>query len=606
MSDTSLIHVCMAALCLLAACDAGAQQTGTAGRERVERVEVAGRRVEVSPWFRAESQHFVVYSDTRQEDVSTLLDNLEKLDHVLRIYTQPVRKAQPQEAKLTLYYHSRASDLRQIDDGMPADAVGLYSSCAAGVQGFVRLVERVPTLGDAELDKSPLDETLSFAFEAYARHFLYRHTDIRTPRWFLDGFAQYFSSMRFSERQMVVGRAPKVVAEYLRHIDSGQSYSLEYDAVLRYALANARSLGGAEGVRLEFEAKSWLLMHHMLASDTRRRQLSRYLTLVEDGASPLTAFESVFAIKADDISTVMWRYGLKGLEVLRVDIPELPAVEVRFRSLSRAAGEFLLPDAALKSCPGRPAGDALLKKVASLHQRFPDDAFGRLVLSRAQIDWGDARDAVPALQQLLDDDEARADAHHLLGMARLRLAERSEGGERAAGLQDARRHLQRAQALQPGSPEIAVAAFRCELAAADYPREAALESVISAWRGAREVAELNRAAALAHAYAGNADEAFRALAVLAYDQRDPRMAEWAGEWQNRLRSGVTRRDILAEMRRVPPVEVASKAWTIDNESVLAKVKLAAGMQAAQAMLQQQKQQQGTPPLQDFNSGKQKK
>jgi hypothetical protein len=279
---------------------------------------------------------------------------------------------------------------------------------------------------------------------------------------------------------------------------------------------------------------------------------------------------------------------------------------VRFRALSRGAGEFLLPEAALKSCPGRTAGEALLKKVADLQQRFPNDAFGRLVLSRAQIDWGNPRDALPALQQLLDDDEARADAHHLLGVAKLRLAERGEGGERTAGLQEARRHLQRAQALQPGSPEIAVAAFRSELAAAEYPRDATLEGVVSAWQGAREVAELNRAAALAHAYAGNADEAFRALAVLAHDQRDPRMAQWAGEWQNRLRSGVTRRDILAEMRRAPPVETSSKAWTLDNEGVLAKVKLVAGLEAAEAIIRQQKQQQGMPPLQDFNGGTQKK
>ena len=46
-------------------------------------------------------------------------------------------------------------------------------------------------------------------------------------------------------------------------------------------------------------------------------------------------------------------------------------------------------------------------------------------LSRAQIDWGNPRDAVPALTALLEDDDASFEARYLLGLARLRLAERS-------------------------------------------------------------------------------------------------------------------------------------------------------------------------------------
>ena len=136
-------HALAAALCLLTAGSAAAQQSGTAG---LDRVEVMGKRREVSKWFLAESQHFAVYSDARREDVTQLLDNLEKLDHLLRIYTLPSRPAEQQEPKLTLYYHDRLSDLRQIDDRMPADAVGLYSSCASGVQGFGVQLERIPRL----------------------------------------------------------------------------------------------------------------------------------------------------------------------------------------------------------------------------------------------------------------------------------------------------------------------------------------------------------------------------------------------------------------------------------------------------------------------------
>jgi hypothetical protein len=574
-------NVLAAALCLLSAGFANAQ-AGTTNLE--PRVTVVGKKGEASTWFRAESQRFVVYSDARQEDVTLLLDNLEKLDHLLRIYTQlgdpSKRRAEQQEPKLTLYFHSRPSDLREIADSPPADAVGLYSSCAAGVQGFGVHLERVASLGDEQLEKSPLNETLSYVFEAYARHFLYRHTDIRTPASFIDGFAQYFSSVRFSEQQMVVGRVPRGIAGYLKFLGDGRQYSLEYEDVLQGNIAHARNYAGAAGVRLEFEAKSWLLTHYMLSSDDNRKRLNQYLVLVGRGVAPTLAFERAFGVKAADIGTVMWRYGLKGMAALRVAHPSLPAAQPRFRTLPLATGEFVLADAALKSCPSRQTGEALLRKVAGLAARFPDDDLARLTLSRAQIDWGNPRDALPALNAVLQGDDASFEARYLLGVANMRLAERSEGDARRAHLQAAQQHLQRARSLNPQSAEAVLAAFKAEVAATDEPRGATLQGVISAWQTAREVDTLARSAALAYAYAGQADEAFQTLGSMAQNARAEPMALWAKQWQSRLEAGVTRGDILAEMRRSPAPEASFKDWTIDKERVLQLVERGYGLESA--------------------------
>ena len=578
----------LAALCLLSAGATLAQQPGPAN---LERVEVAGRKGEVSPWFRAESQHFVVYSDTREEDVTPLLDNLEKLDHLLRIYTQPVRTSEPREPKLTLYYHARLASLREVDDSVPADALGLYSSCSSGVQGSGLHLERIPSLADAQLEKAPLNPTLSHVFEAYARHFLYRHTDIRSPASFIDGFAQYFSSVRFSEQQMVVGRVPRAIASYLKFLGDGHRYSLDYEDVLENRVANVRGYGGAAGVRLEFEAKSWLLTHYMLSSDDSRKRLNRYLVLVGNGAKPTAAFERAFGMKASELGLAMWRYGLRGTETLRVAPQTLPVARVSLRSLSRATGEFVLADAALKSCPGRQAGEALLKKVAALAARFPDDTLARLTLSRAQIDWGDPQQALSRLEAELRDDDASFEARYLAGVAHLRLAAGSEGDARGAHLQAARQQLQRARGLNPRSPEAAFAFFKAEVAATDTPDDAALQGVISAWQAAREVDSLAASAALAYAYAGQPDEAHRALGALAQAGHDQPLARWAKQWRGRLETGVARGDILAEMRRDPTTDVPFKEWTLDKQSAMQKVELAYGLEAADSFIKDQQQQQ---------------
>ncbi len=589
-------NVLTAAFCLLSAGSVGAQQTDHAN---LDRVEVVGKTGEFSKWFRAESQHFVVFSDAEQDDVTLLLDNLEKLDHLLRIYPLTIRQtgqAEQQEPKLTIYYDSRSSELREIDDGVPADAVGLYSSCSSGVEGFAVHLDRVTHLGDQQLHKSPLNDTLSYAFEAYARHFLYRHTNIRMPASFIDGFAQYFSSVRFSENQMVVGRMPRAVGDYLKFLDDGRNYSLEYEDVLQGNLANARNYAGDAGVRLEFEAKSWLLMHYMLSSEDKRKRLNRYLLLVDRGASATIAFERAFDVKTSDMSRVLWRYGLGGVEAVRLALPSLPAARVSFHTLPRAAGEFVLADAALRSCPDRKAGEALLKKVSALAARFPDDDLARLTLSRAQIDWGNPLDALPRLNAALKGDDTDFEARYLLGMANLRLAEYKEGDARRSYLEAARRLLQQARELRPQSSEAALAAFRAEVAATDEPDGAALQGVISTWQSAREVDTLGRSAALAYAYAGNADEAHRTLASLAQDLHDEPTARWAKLWQSRLEAGVTRRDILAEMRRKPAPDASSfKEWTIDKEQVMQNVERSYGLKTAQPFIKDLQDQQKQVP-----------
>jgi RimJ/RimL family protein N-acetyltransferase len=291
--------------------------------------------------------------------------------------------------------------------------------------------------------------------------------------------------VQFSEQQMVVGRAPAPLARYLNFLDNGRKYSLDYADVLEHKLANAHNYGGDAGVRLEFAAKSWLLTHYMLSSEDRRKRLSRYLALVGRGMGPTAALERSFELKADDLDKLMWRYGRRGVEVRRVAQPSLPTAQPSFRTLPRTTGEFILADAALKACPSRQAGESLLKNVAALAARFPDDDLARLTLSRAQIGWGNPDEALSPLNAALEGDDANVEARYLLGLAHLRLAERSERDARRSHLEAAQLHLRRVRELSPRVAQVALAAFQAEVAAADEPASAVLTGVISAWQTAR-------------------------------------------------------------------------------------------------------------------------
>jgi hypothetical protein len=563
----------LAALTLLSTQPAGAQQADPVPSE--QRVIVQGLR-NASVWFKAESQHFVIYSDTSRDSVFQLLNNLERLDFLLRLYTSPYGQSPPRGYKLTLYFHQRAGALAQFADTPPRDAVGLYSSCGAGVQGAGVLLAPIVALSNEELAKAPANDTLSFLFEGYARHFLHRHTTVRAPSSFIEGFALYFANTRFSDHQMVVGGTPVTIGSYLDFLeDARSSSSLSNTDVLNDKDGDARNAGGEAAIKLEFAARSWLLAHFMLSTDDNRTRLTRYLELINGGMPASAALETAFGIKPKELDRVLLRYRRTSLGAVQLDVPSLPAARIAYTDLPDSVSDYVMIDATLKACPSRATGAALLSNMRSRPQGTPNHPLARLALSRAQIDWGDPQDAIAGLSTLAGVGQGSGEASYLLGLAHLRLANQQQGAATAGSLEAARRHLADAIRANPVSAEAAYALLRAELDSGEAPSGAALTKADLAWKNGREVPEYARAAALMHAYTGDSAKARQILKVLANNRRDPGMVTWAKQWQARLQDGVERSEVLAELRRTPESGTAFKEWTVTHDSSLREVKLAA-------------------------------
>ena len=572
----------LAVLGLGVACNASARQDKQAASP--QSVIVKGQK-DASNWFKAESAHFIVFSDAGQNDVFQLLKDLEKLDHVLRIYTRDYYVGGVTGQKLTLYYNKGMGGFNEFAANQPQEAVGMYSSCASGVLGFGVHLQRPAALSDAQLAKHPLDASLSYMFEAYTRHFLYRHTDIRTPAWFIEGFAQYFSSLRFSDRQMVLGRPPVDVARYLRFVDKGNRTGIEYADLFEPQAAKDHGFNAQAGERLDYMAKSWNLMHYMMSTSENRERLSKYLELTHSEVPAAKAVEDLYGLKVADLGTAMWRHRVKGLTLAQVDLPTLPAARISITAFPDAATKFVLADAALKSCPGPKEGESLLRNISEQARGVNSD-IAKLTLSRAQIDWGNPADALPYLTEAARKSPASYDANYLLGLANLRLAEREPGAAGDTRLQAARQHLAQARTLNPSSAEAAFAFYQAGLNGSGRPDEATLEGAIAAWKNAHEVNAFARSAALAFAYAGRAAEADNALTLLAHNARDPVMASWATAWQSRLAAGVGRAQVLAEMRRDPGIHAAFREWTVAGEGLMKIVEQNAGVENTRSYIEQ--------------------
>jgi hypothetical protein len=582
--------VAVAVVCALASGVCAAQEA------EPQSIVVTGQRA-TSPWVRAESAHVVVVSNAARADVARLVEHLERLDALLRTYTADYSPAVAgPEPKLSLIYLDDNRELDRVTSDRPSGSIGLFRDCSGTAQGFLVHTSPITPVTDDRLATAPLHEGLSYASQAYARHFLYRHTDVRVPSAWIEGFSGYFAGVMFGTKQMVIGRTPPGIGRYFAFRDEGHPYNIDYSDMLGpdpyKNLGNTR----AQSARVEYQARAWILAHYILGASERRQRLGTFLNAVHNGTDPAAALRDAFGLDVDKASTELWRYRLQGAKVLRVEMPSQVQVrpEITFKTMSATSGEFVLADTVLKACPARAQGETLLRTLTTDAAKVPNVDAGQLALSRARVDWGDPAAALPWLQKAARRADASADVLVLLARANLKLAAREDVGARGTYLSAARASLARAREREPGLGAIALAELDLTLLADGTPNRAALDGVIAAWRTTRDSGPLARAAVLAWCYLVDAPKAEHVLRMLANDTRDPAMAAWAVEFQGRLDNGLTLAAIQAEMRKGLGDGMAAggaSEWTLDLVGVMKEVEAEAGMEYARQAMQQQMQQQ---------------
>ena len=533
------------------------------GKRDAAEVVIKGVR-DPSAWVRIESRHLIVYTDGDPEQAVELVNNLERLDYVLRMYLQPFLVRQAEPPRFTLYFQHRLDWAPGLGD-FAVEATGMVDSCVSGTQAFTFDQGRMWKSTNASLLKDEGDFTLSTIFALYSDNFLYRHTDIRGPEWFMQGFKIYFGGVRFTDNQMAVGRPADATAEVMKFLDYGeglQLYFLTYDQVLRKDvpkdffshLKRAERKTAAYRAQAEFQSRAFNLMHYMLSSAEHRDKMARYLELVNNGSDGGAAFADVFGLSGEALNTALWHYRRVLMNIIKVDFPELPAARIGINRLSRIEGDFVLDNAVLKACPSPENGRKLLQRVQAAAAGAPAVDLAQVTLRRAQVDWGDPRDAIPWLTEAVGRDPYNEELHYLLGLAHLKLAD-GASGDKPALLARARASLTEAAALAPGTPAIAYALFRTGIMDPATPPETLLKNTmplaIDAWRQGHDVAAFARAAALAHAWQGDAAGAYRAFNTLARNGHDPHNAAWAVQWLALLEKGVTRDRLLTAMRNEP-------------------------------------------------------
>ena len=375
-------------------------------------------------WLEARSANFIVSSTGSDAELRRYVTTLEDYDALLRIMTNVARPPAPNPLHIVL--------VRDDVELAAVKPMGRY------VLGFYHASPEA-TLAIAIRGGGGLDAQ-SVILHEYAHHFMYQYAAAAYPRWYVEGFAEYFMTATFAPDKIEFGKASDNRARWLvngfwlpiERLFSGSTKGLTADQDAMYY------------------AEAWLTTHYLFRHPAENAKLTSYLIAIGRGDVPAVAFKSAFGITFPQFQTELFRYmsgGRPTFSRLTRSSAAKP-VDISVRELPVSADALMLPATAMLLDNDEARGKAILAQVRTAAARYPNDDFARRQAARAEILYGDATAGTRLADALIAENASDADALYLRGLATLRSVKAS-GIRDPALLRGARMFFARAHKLDP-------------------------------------------------------------------------------------------------------------------------------------------------------------
>jgi hypothetical protein len=350
-------------------------------------------------WIRAESDNFVVFSESRENRVREQVAQLEDFDRLLRMLSGTATPPSP--SKLNVYF-VRGRDALDAVRPVPNGVAGFYT---ASPEGVLAVVDETTNTGENNND---------ILFHEYAHHFMLQYHPAAYPPWYVEGFAEYVMTARIFPDRMEFG-----------HYNRGRAYALSdrqnwlaWDRLL-FPAENARMTGEEVG---RFYAQSWLLVHYLVRDEDRRQSLRNYFSALGRGEEPRAAFAAAFGgISLADLNRALHRYPEEMTFTRGSRAAAAARPNVAITRLPPSANDLLLARAALRAGVPEALRAPLLARIRR-HAARHGDPFAQRVLAHAEVLYGDPAAAEPVLDALLQAAPNDGELLYLRGLRHLSAA----------------------------------------------------------------------------------------------------------------------------------------------------------------------------------------
>ena len=384
-------------------------------------------------WHKAESDRFIIYSDSRAEDLEQFAQMLERYHVAMELESGRSVPIPSHSNRLTIYMVGTRDELRDLYGAGSRSAVGgFYIPRANGSVTFVPNIRistrdgsrgRTGTRYQRSSGTSDLDSALSTLLHEYTHHFLISSARHAMPRWLSEGAAEYFSSARFNDDGSVDLGLPNNDRAW--EISKAAPVSLR--ELLDYDLYRENRGGRYDA----YYGRAWLLFHYLRFNPPRAGQLERYWAAVASGVDSMAAAEQIFG-DLDRLESELRDYGrttsMSGMRFAAADIT-IGAVSV----LELSAGHAAMMDVIIRSDRGVDSemAQTVVADARSVAERYPNDAEVLAALAEAEYDAGNDDAAITAARRAIAVNPSVTNAYVQQGYALFRKAEDAEDKDAA-------------------------------------------------------------------------------------------------------------------------------------------------------------------------------
>ncbi len=403
----------------------------------------------LAEWHRAESDRFVIYSNSRPDDLKEFGQMLERFHAAMALESGRDIPVPSPSSRLTVYMVGSRDNLSKIYGPGGANVGGFYIARAEGSVTFVPNIKiggqdagrgTTGTRRNRSSNQGAVSGTLSILLHEYAHHFLIGSSRHAMPRWLSEGAAEYFSAARFNGDGSVDIGLPNNERAY----EISQAAQVPLDELLDYELylKNRSSRYDA------FYGRSWLLYHYLRFSPNRSGQLAQYWQAVASGEKSIEAAERIFG-NLEELSDEVKAYGRKrnmaGMRFASGDV-RIGAVNVEKLSKGHAAmmGVILRSKRGLRESQTQD----VLRDSRAIAANYPDDAAVLSALAEAEYDAGNDAEAIAAADRAIAANRQTKSAYVQKGYALFRLARDADDAGKADAFAKAMKPFEALNALE--------------------------------------------------------------------------------------------------------------------------------------------------------------
>ncbi len=461
-------------------------------------------------WNKATSDHFIIYGETSSERLRGFTERVEKFDAFMRVMTGQGKDTSPN--KLVIFVVRDIATVQRLIGKAAGNVAGFYSPSIAGS------IAVVPKSSGGNGSRSDLDAEI-ILFHEYAHHFMLQYFAAGYPAWYVEGYAEYYSTTEFRKDGAIAVGMPA------QHRATSLLLLPAYPLTKMFA-ADAGKMTGDETA--SFYGQSWLLTHFLRFEPSRKGQLTTYLKAFASGVpaekAATDAFGDIVKLQAD-----LKRYlqaSKMTYQQLRGVVLPVPTIDITPVSPTDAA---LMPlyMRFMHGAHGQAEVDSFIAAARTAAARFSGDPRALELLAEGELDAEQFDAATKANDALLL--QRPTDARALLRRARIASAMMRDTGKYPGGWKAIRSLIVKANRASPDDPFPLSEYFSSFPSEGIRPTPIAADGLVRALELAPQVPNLRFALAHWLMTTNKRDQARNVFAPLLNEPHSPGMREAARE-----------------------------------------------------------------------------